>query len=144
MRPYQKILVKLAWILVLLGGLWLVFEWDQSQISVVENRARQEEPVDASPQTIKAKHAFAAGEHTLSGKLNLPTPCHELEYETIITQSYPEQITINFKISPPAVDVICIQVVDEREFTIEFAASAGALILAKLNGHPVELLIDNQ
>jgi len=80
---------------------------------------------------------FASGTHTLVGELALPTPCHELSWEVVVAESFPEQVTIAFSTTPG--DGMCAQVLTPAPFTVTVAASADATFSALLNGDPVAL-----
>jgi len=83
------------------------------------------------------EHDFEDGTHTVSGIINLPTPCHSLETNVLVAESFPEQVTVQFKTSVSA--EACAQIIAQKEFEIEFQASEEARIKATLNGSPVNL-----
>lgn len=89
---------------------------------------RFEEPTQADTQVLK--HQFSNGVHTYSGSMTLPTPCHTLEHTYLVAESFPEQISIEFSVNAPDPDVMCIQVVQDAEFTVEVQASEQAKLSA--------------
>lgn len=94
-----------------------------------------------APDRIDALHQFDPIEstHILAGQVNLPTPCHILDTEIIISESYPEQVTINFQTQVEDPDQMCAQVITSKSFKVTFSASEEASISAIFNGQDVEL-----
>lgn len=88
--------------------------------------------------------SYRAGRHTLVGVISTPTPCHGLHSDVIVAESYPEQVTVNFMISPPASDEVCLQVIDQKPFNVSFEASRNAKIRATLNGEELDLMMNNR
>jgi hypothetical protein len=97
--------------------------------------------VAVPPTTITAKHQFADGTHFVAGEIELPTPCHILEHEVFVAESFPEQVTINFSMTTQA--EACVQVITPARFLVQFDASERATIETTLNGNRAILnLID--
>lgn len=92
-----------------------------------------------SDTVVSATRTFANSRHTVRGTIMTPTPCHALTHDVMIAESYPEQVTIQFSVNAPAGDMMCAQVIDEKDFTITFSASEQASIRATLNGEPITL-----
>ncbi len=84
--------------------------------------------------TIPATKSYQNGVYTLSGVLSLPTPCHELKTDTRIAESYPEQVTIEFTVVDSG--AICVQVIDERPWSVQARVSSEATFRAVVNGQP--------
>lgn len=57
-----------------------------------------------------------------------PTPCHEVKHDSVILESYPEQVTVNLSILSPEPDVICAQVEEDFEVAGLFQASKEAKV----------------
>jgi len=95
-------------------------------------------PLDETEGSIKARHQFKDGVHTLVGEVLVPTPCHTLEAEVLIRESFPEQVTIVFSIVSTEAE-LCAQVVTPAVFAESFEASEEALITATLDGEAVFL-----
>ena len=93
--------------------------------------------VDTPKVTITAKHQFSEGTHVVAGEIDVPTPCHLLETDVIIRESFPEQVTIQFEVSTLA--EVCTQVITPARFKVEFKVSENARISGTLNGEPVVL-----
>ena len=86
---------------------------------------------------IYAKHFVGQGAHTLVGEVDMPTPCDLLQVETIVMESYPEQIVLDFTVINNADD--CIQMISSQRFKVELQASSGASFSAKFMGRDVRL-----
>lgn len=92
---------------------------------------------DAPRETITAKHQFSNGTHIIAGEIGVPTPCHILEVDVTVAESFPEQVTVRFTMSTQA--EACVQVITPARFKVEFDASDSARISGTLNGEPVTL-----
>lgn len=77
-------------------------------------------------------HTFRKGTHTVEGVVTLPTPCHELREDIVVAESFPEQVRIDLRII--ATDGICIQVIDEREFSIDVDVDEAASFTLSIDG----------
>lgn len=86
---------------------------------------------------ITATHYFIDGEHTLVGEVNMPTPCDLLEAETLVMESYPEQVLVAFTVINSTDS--CTQVITPQRFKIEAVASEEASFSATFMGRSVEL-----
>ena len=74
----------------------------------------------AAPGTKTVSYAFEA---------TLPTPCHRLsEPDVRIAESYPEQVSINYEILPPAAGTMCAQVITTIEMTDSVRMPASAIV----------------
>ena len=93
--------------------------------------------VDVPRVTITAKHQYRNGTHIIAGEIEVPTPCHLLETNVIIKESFPEQVTVQFEVGTQA--EICAQVITSARFKVEFKVSENARISGTLNGKPVIL-----
>lgn len=91
----------------------------------------------ANISSIDAVQYFSDGTHTLVGEIEFQTPCDLLSWDTVIAESYPEQVTINFSVSNHA--ETCAQVVANQPFQIIFNASKEATIRVRLEGRSVDL-----
>lgn len=107
---------------------------DDSYDPIVQNPNGSDfsDDIDAE-RSITARHQFQDGTHTLTGEIELPTPCHELSYTVAVRESFPEQVSIDFTSSAPA-DAVCAQVITPKPFEVVFEASEEALITATMNG----------
>jgi hypothetical protein len=86
---------------------------------------------------IDAKHYFSEGLHTFVGEIEMPTPCDLIEANSVVRESFPEQIQLNFTVINNA--ETCAQVITAQRFLIEAKASESATVSAMFMGRPVEL-----
>lgn len=100
------------------------------------------EPTPQPAQTLYASHIYNNGVHTVSGTIQMPTPCHELKIDSRIMESYPEQVVLDF--TTVDTGAICVQVIADKPWSVEFKASEQARITARVNGVPVQLVWDNK
>ncbi len=86
---------------------------------------------------VDAKHFFIDGTHTVAGELMLPTTCDLLNWDSVIRETMPESITIDFTVINN--DKSCEEATAPQKFLVSFDASDTATIDARLNGRKVEL-----
>lgn len=86
---------------------------------------------------VDAKHYDIDGVHTIAGEILMPTQCDLLNWESLVGESMPEQVTIEFTVINNA--DTCPLVVTPARFSVPFTASSAAVIRATLNGRSVEL-----
>ena len=91
-----------------------------------------------TPDSITVNHYFDNGAHSLEGTLTLPTPCHILDYNTVVAESMPEQVMVNFSTKPG--EGLCTQVLADKFFRVTFNASKDAVISATLDGKSIKLI----
>lgn len=94
---------------------------------------QQNDPTSA--EEYQLTHTFEDGVHTIAGVLTLPTPCHEIQTDVTVAESFPEQVSIT--VTTQATDGICIQVIDEREFSVEVEVDQNATFSLTINGEQV-------
>ncbi|MCR4283913.1 MAG: hypothetical protein NUV64_01155 [Parcubacteria group bacterium] len=124
---------------VVVSGIVFWSWWSGRTANVVEEPLPQAEtPLKAPEKIITAKHQFKDGTHTIVGEIDMPTPCHLLDWDVIIAESFPEQVTINFNSIYESRDV-CAQVVTPQRFKVTFEASENAVISATLDGKKIIL-----
>ena len=86
---------------------------------------------------IDAKHYFIDGLHTFVGEIVMPTPCDLVEANSVVRESFPEQIQLDFSVisnSPT-----CAEVITAQRFLVEAKASREAIASASFMGRVVEL-----
>ena len=86
---------------------------------------------------IEGKHFFIDDVHTIVGEVAVPTPCDLLDVDVIIAESFPEQVTLDFKLNNSA--EFCAQVVTTQRFMVTAKVSEDATFKALLNSRVVEL-----
>ena len=86
---------------------------------------------------IDGKHFFIDDVHTIVGEVAVPTPCDLLDVDVVIAESFPEQVTLDFKLNNSA--EFCAQVVTTQRFMVTAKVSEDATFKALLNNRVVEL-----
>ena len=127
-------------IVVLLFGISYYISQNNKELKAGGSRIRDgsgDVQVGTPKITITAKHQYEDGTHIVAGEIEVPTPCHLLETDVVIRESFPEQVTVQFEVSTLA--EACAQVITPARFKVEFNASENARISGTLNGKPVIL-----
>lgn len=127
---------RLAWsiivVVVLIGLAALVFfslQKPEEDIPLpVDVRDRSDSTTDAKESTIII-HSFEDGIHQYAGNVEIPTPCHALDANALVAESFPEQITIQLTTVAPDPDTVCIQVLDRADFEVSASASEEARLV---------------
>jgi hypothetical protein len=65
-------------------------------------------------------------EYEIEGEL--PSPCHTASVQALVLESYPEQVSVILKITPPDQDTMCTTVLKEFEDKGTFSASEKAKV----------------
>lgn len=86
---------------------------------------------------IDGKHFFIDGVHTIVGEIALPTPCDLLTTESVVAESFPEQVSFDFDVVNTT--SACAQMITNQRFKVEATASNQANLRARFMGQPVEL-----
>jgi len=139
----KRINVILAVVIILsvavVSGIIFWSWWSGRTTNIIEEPLPQvETPLKAPEKIVTAKHQFKDGTHTIVGEIDMPTPCHLLDWDVVIAESFPEQVTVNFKSVYNSADV-CVQVVTQQRFKVTFDASENAVISATLDGKKIIL-----
>jgi hypothetical protein len=132
--------MSVALFVVIVVGMFVYAYIKKNEIQNVEETTKNEptpEVAYAEITRITAKHFFADGMHTFVGEIPFPTPCDLLEGDALVAESFPEQITLDFKVINNA--DACAQVITTQRFKIEASASEGATVKARFMGRDVEL-----
>ena len=134
----NKATIGIVVVLVLiLGGVWWSLSNKGDEDVVPADNGGQ----TTSPDSITVNHYFDNGSHSLEGTLTLPTPCHTLDYNTVVAESMPEQVMVNFTTKPG--EGLCTQVLSDKFFRVTFNASKDAVISATLDGRPIKLIFSD-
>ncbi len=72
---------------------------------------------------IVLEHEYVGNSHVFRGVLQTPTPCYTVSGEGVVRESYPEQMTLSITTKAPLDEVVCAQVIDEKEFEFTVPAS---------------------
>lgn len=105
--------------------------------STPEQKTPEGQVANAEITRIDAKHFFKDGVHTFVGEIPFSTPCELLEVVAQASESYPEQVLLDFTVINES--EVCAQVVTNQRFKVETSASENAEIKAVFMGRPVEL-----
>lgn len=65
-------------------------------------------------------------EYKVEGEL--PTPCHSADVDSLVAESFPEQVSVKVTLTEPDDAIVCVQVIREFEYEGEFSASEGASV----------------
>ena len=88
---------------------------------------------------IKARYEFENGVHKMEGFISA-SACQRVETGIMIAESYPEQVTLEFKlVDTTTEDIVCPAVMMEKKFELKFEASEEARIEAMINGNPAPI-----
>lgn len=136
MKPLH-IIATIFFLHILGAVIFFGFFLDRPDDTISSDMPLVEEQQTRPSVTITAKHQYKDGTHIVAGETDMPTPCHILNWETLIAESYPEQVTINFNLSTQA--EMCTQVITPTRFKVEFKVSEMASINATLNGERIIL-----
>lgn len=140
MQRNTKTFLSIAVIVILIAiGITYYFSTrnNETPVPVNQNPGGNGAVLPAETQTITAEHAFRNGTHIVAGTISVPTPCDSLGVTARIMESFPEQVVLDFKTTSS--DDICVQVVSDRRFKIDFKSSENASIKATMNGNPANL-----
>jgi hypothetical protein len=133
-------------LIVMLFGLIVVGMFAYAFIKKSELAAEVTMPVPQSePEVVSypmvdridAKHYFDGVTHTFVGEIDLPTPCDLLTTKSIVRESSPEQIELDFKVINNA--DLCIQQITTQRFSVTATASKEAEVSAVFMGRVIPL-----
>ena len=95
------------------------------------NKQIPQNPITTENFTLEKEYV---SENTWKYKITgqFPNPCYNATVETIIAESYPEQVTITVNVTKPTQDMSCIQIISPFEYEGIFSASQEALITLKV------------
>ncbi len=95
------------------------------------NKQIPQNPITTENFTLEKEYV---SENTWKYKITgqFPNPCYNATVETIIAESYPEQVTITINVTKPTQDMSCIQIISPFEYEGIFSASQEALITLKV------------
>ena len=108
----------------------------KTDVPVVQENSKTE---NVYPEVVgvTAKHYFIDGVHTFAGEITLPTPCDLLQSETIVRESMPEQVVLNFSVINTAQG--CIQQITSQRFKTSVTASESATFSAQFMARTIPL-----
>lgn len=125
--------VLLSLVVILFIIFILFFKIKTAEAPLLSENNNQEE--NYFEDTIDVLHQFKDGKHIFFGKIETPTPCHE-----VVAQIFPGEIPeLNIEIKDSG--KICAQVITEQVYKIDFEAPENQKFSAKLNNKPVNINI---
>lgn len=117
----------------IIGGMLFLSSKKEGEQNILTNRVHPDDSGGiANRDFVPIGHSYMNGTHTFSGKIMLPTPCHQLFSDVQIAESFPEQVVINFTITNKTEK--CAQVITPEPFNVSFQASESAVVRMTLNG----------
>jgi peptidoglycan hydrolase-like protein with peptidoglycan-binding domain len=99
--------------------------------------------VDPVSFDIQAVHVFDEGTHTVTGKIQVPTPCHKVTADASVADSTGVAL-IEVEARRDLSQEVCITVVAEIEFEVDFEAEEDATITATINGKAATLVFEEE
>jgi len=139
MKQHGIIIAIVIFALIIIGMFTFAFlkRSELNQVPVPKNDTTVvPSPYDTITR-IDAKHFYIDGVHTLVGEVLLPTTCDLLNWESVVRESMPEGVTVEFTVINNA--ETCGAATLPQRFLVTFSASEDASIDATLNGRRVEL-----
>lgn len=135
----RTIILVISLFILIIAGMFTFAYLKRSEITQQPPVVIVEEEVVpyADITRIDAKHYFIDGVHTFVGEIQMPTPCDLLEVDTVVMESYPEQIKLNFSVVNNS--ETCAQVLTAQRFKTSATASEAATVSATFMGRAVEL-----
>ncbi len=129
----KSMYIRAALAVVIIAGIVLgvFFFWPSNKNSNEDIIVDDSLPV-VDEERYEVEHDFDDGIHTISGTVTLPTPCHELNENIRIAESFPEQVFVD--LTTVNTGGICIQVIDERAFSIDVEVSEEATFALTFDG----------
>lgn len=94
-------------------------------------------PATPTPSGAQADVVYGDGSWTYIIEANVPTPCHGLEADVAVAESYPEQISIVVSVREPMSNEICPQVVDRTSIEGSAGASEYASMRITFEGETI-------
>jgi hypothetical protein len=135
----QSIIILVTLFVLVVAGMFIFANLKKSEIVTPEPSIMVEEETSpyANITRVDAKHYFIDGTHTFVGEVAMPTPCDLLEVQSIIMESYPEKISLDFTVVNTS--DTCAQVITNHRFMASATASEEASISATFMGRDIEL-----
>ncbi len=97
------------------------------------------EPIGPNPSSmsVSATKTYTNGTFHIAGTVSLPTPCHNLDVSSRVMESYPEQVVIDMIVTDAGNP--CVQVIDERAWSVDVKASENAVFSVRINAQPIKI-----
>ena len=137
-----RILAVVIGFVIVFGAAYLLFN---NQVAAPEEINLQDELTDSLPipnetPSLTVSRTFSKGTHAVEGTILLPNPCYFMDVVATVSDSMPPVATLTFTTADEG--GICVQVTDEREFSVSFDATEDAVLKAVKDG--VEIPISEE
>lgn len=136
----RVVIISIVALLVVVGGMFgLAYYMKDKDMTTDEPPVvvEEESPYDDITR-VDAKHFFEDGTHTVVGEVFLPSVCDLLDAETMIAESFPEQVTIELSVINNSTTE-CEPATEPQRFMVTFDADAEATIDARFMGRDIVL-----
>ena len=107
---------------------------DQKTATTSPRKPTTEIKIDSAEVAFVA--SYTGGGWQYSGVVQLPDPCTQLSTDTIIAESFPEQVRVVLETKQDS-STFCAQVITSKSFSGQFSASERASVSVFLNGRIV-------
>lgn len=125
-KSKKTVLITTLVAIVLLGSAYLIYSNFIKQDSAPKEDTPTSYTFEEENFTLYTEYvADSEWEYTVTG--TVPTPCHDVNINTQVMESFPEQVVVNVTVITDPEDV-CIQVIQDINKTGTFQASEEAKI----------------
>ncbi|MCE9644240.1 hypothetical protein K8Q93_03300 [Candidatus Parcubacteria bacterium] len=131
-------ILLLSLLAMLIGSVWLGYErgpFKDLRLLFPAAARQAVEPLFEIP----VLHQYRHGAHIYVGELDVPSTCHRIDAESIVRESYPEQVSINLSVLTDGDS--CEQRQTLKRFKVAFQASPEARVSVFLDGKRSTLVI---
>ncbi|MEY4440809.1 MAG: hypothetical protein RLY49_435 [Candidatus Parcubacteria bacterium] len=115
----------LAALFIIVYGYELIFNRPVIEAPEINTQADIKEVKELKEQHKDSKYIFA-------GTVDVPTPCHSLK--TVVNQLSPTKYQIQVDTVAPKADVMCAQVISQKQYKAAFQAPDNIIVTVKING----------
>lgn len=138
-----KVLAVVLGFIIVAGSAYLyvgaVRIQDDSANSAALSHSEVVLPLPSDTPPLVVTDSFSKGSHTVSGTITLPNPCYFMDVSVEVLEGEPQVATLTFTTSDEG--GICVQVIDEREFSVTFEAREDVLLKAIKDGAELSIHI---
>lgn len=116
-------------ILLVLGAVALNIYLDLRKDPIQEEDITEDSNTEACYDNISFDYYYKGNnlwQYNVTG--TLPNPCYTISVESVVMESYPEQVIVKSTITKPDPDTMCIQVIQDVNEEGEFEASEQATV----------------
>lgn len=95
------------------------------------------DPPQPAPNEPQVSVEYADGAWNYIIEVDIPTPCHGIDVDSAVAESYPEQISLTLTTTEPSDDAVCPQVVERTMVEGSVTASEYASMTITLDGERI-------